>query len=151
MGGLGMCGSSETSGSEGGPLKNAALYGRLAGIGGEMYRKSKGDPSPDCSAAPEKDGRGAAPAALHVLVSGRVQGVGFRYACYAQARRLGLRGWVRNTPEGGVEVWVEGPEQEPIEAMAAWLRRGPPYARVDKIRRETVPPTGAYQEFSIES
>jgi acylphosphatase len=88
--------------------------------------------------------------ALHVLISGRVQGVGFRYSCYAQARHLGLGGWVRNTPEGDVEVWLEGPAKEQLEAMLEWLRRGPPYARVDQMRYDPVPPTGACREFSIE-
>jgi acylphosphatase len=97
---------------------------------------------------PEKSG-GAAPAALHILVSGRVQGVGFRYSCYARARSLGLGGWVRNTPEGDVEVWLESPAGERLEAMLEWLRRGPPHARVDQIRCEPVKPAGAGGEFSI--
>lgn len=88
--------------------------------------------------------------ALHVLIRGRVQGVGFRYSCYAQARRIGLGGWVRNTPDGDVEVWLESPVKERVEAMLAWLRQGPPYARVDQIHYNPVRPTGACQEFSIE-
>ncbi|MDR3174515.1 MAG: acylphosphatase [Treponema sp.] len=92
----------------------------------------------------------AVPAALHVLISGRVQGVGFRYSCYAQARRLGLGGWVRNTPEGDVEVWLESPAGELLETMLAWLHRGPPYARVDHIQYNSVRPTGDCQKFSIE-
>jgi acylphosphatase len=89
------------------------------------------------------------PAAFHVLIQGRVQGVGFRYSCYAQARRLGLGGWVKNTPEGDVEVWLEGPAKEQLEAMLAWLRQGPPYARVDQIHYNPVQPAGTW-EFSIE-
>jgi acylphosphatase len=88
-------------------------------------------------------------AAFHVLIRGRVQGVGFRYSCYTEARRLGLGGWVRNTPEGDVEVWLEGPIKEQLEAMLAWLRRGPPYARVDQMHYSPAPPAGAW-EFSIE-
>ena len=87
--------------------------------------------------------------ALHVLIKGRVQGVGFRYSCYAQARRLGLGGWVRNTPEGDVEVWMEGPVKEQLESMLTWLRQGPPYARVDQVYYDPVQPAGAW-EFSIE-
>jgi acylphosphatase len=90
-------------------------------------------------------------AALHVTVSGRVQGVGFRYSCHAEARRLGLRGWVRNTPEGDVEVWMESPSEKALETMLDWLRRGPPHARVDEIRYDRVRPTGAYREFSIKA
>jgi acylphosphatase len=91
-------------------------------------------------------------AALHITVSGRVQGVGFRYSCYAEARRLGLRGWVRNTPDGDVEVWVESPHGggEDLETMLRWLHRGPPRARVDQVRLSRVRPTGAYREFLIE-
>jgi acylphosphatase len=88
--------------------------------------------------------------ALHILISGRVQGVGFRYSCYAQARHLGLGGWVRNTPDGDVEVWLESPAKEQLEAMLNWLRRGPPYARVDQIRCDPARPTGVCREFSIE-
>jgi acylphosphatase len=96
----------------------------------------------------EKTGK-AVLSALHVLISGRVQGVGFRYSCYAQARRLGLGGWVRNTPEGDVEVWLESRDKEQLETMLEWLRQGPPYARVDKIHYNSVRPTGGYREFSI--
>jgi acylphosphatase len=92
----------------------------------------------------------AVPAALHVQISGRVQGVGFRYSCYVRARSLGLGGWVRNTPEGDVEVWLESPAGEQLEAMLTWLHHGPPRARIDQIRCDPVRPTGAYQEFSIE-
>jgi acylphosphatase len=117
-----------------------------------MRRKSKGDSARGYSAAaalPE-GGQAAMPSALHILVSGRVQGVGFRYSCYVQARRLGLRGWVRNTPEGDVEIWLESSGREQIEAMLDWLRRGPPYARVDELRCNAVLPAGTYREFAIE-
>jgi acylphosphatase len=87
--------------------------------------------------------------ALHVTVGGRVQGVGFRSFCYSQARRLGLKGWVRNTPEGDVEVWLEGPAGEQLEAMLQRLRQGPPYARVDQFHYDSVQPTGACRDFSI--
>jgi acylphosphatase len=116
-----------------------------------MQRKSKGDSAQDYSAAsalPE-GGHKRISAALRILVSGRVQGVGFRYSCYVQARRLGLGGWVRNTPEGNVEIWLESSGQEQIETMLDWLRRGPPYARVDELHCNAVLPTGTYQEFSI--
>jgi acylphosphatase len=82
-------------------------------------------------------------------VSGRVQGVGFRHACYVEARRLGLWGWVRNSPAGDVELWVEGPSEEALDAMLAWLHRGPPYAQVNEVRCDRVQPSGTYREFSI--
>jgi acylphosphatase len=87
--------------------------------------------------------------ALHVVVGGRVQGVGFRYSCYTLARRLGLGGWVRNTPDGDVEVWLEGPAGERLDTMLEWLRQGPPSARVDRFRCDSVQPANASREFSI--
>lgn len=68
----------------------------------------------------------------HVLVSGRVQGVGFRWSTREAAQRLGLAGWVRNTPDDKVEVWIEG-EATAVGAMLAWLRRGPSAAHVTDV------------------
>jgi len=69
----------------------------------------------------------------HVLVSGRVQGVGFRWHARAKAEELGLAGWVRNLPDGRVEALVEG-EAPAVEAMLAWLARGPSAARVTGVQ-----------------
>jgi acylphosphatase len=71
-------------------------------------------------------------ARVHLLVSGRVQGVAFRAASVEEARRLGLRGWVRNLPDGRVEAEAEG-DRAGVEALVAWCRRGPPAARVDAL------------------
>jgi acylphosphatase len=68
----------------------------------------------------------------HVLVSGRVQGVGFRWHARAKAEELGLGGWVRNLPDGRVELVLEGGEA-PVRAMLAWLARGPTAARVSGV------------------
>jgi acylphosphatase len=87
-------------------------------------------------------------AAFSALVEGRVQGVGFRYSCYAEARRIGLSGWVRNTPEGDVEVWAEG-TREKLENFLTWLRRGPPGARVDRVKCRQPAALGIYRDFSI--
>ena len=86
--------------------------------------------------------------AFHAEISGRVQGVGFRYNCYHEARRLGLTGWVRNVPGGDVEVWAEG-SGEKLERFLQWMRRGPPGARVDSVRVDRQPPGGAYSNFEI--
>jgi len=67
--------------------------------------------------------------ARHVWVRGTVQGVAFRWHTKERARELGLAGWVRNLPDGRVEAWIEG-EVPAVEEMLAWLRRGPPSARV---------------------
>jgi acylphosphatase len=91
---------------------------------------------------------GESRAAFSALVEGRVQGVAFRYCCCAEARRLGVSGWVRNTPEGGVEVWAEG-NREKLESFLAWLHRGPPGARVDRVKKREAPALGVYRNFSI--
>jgi acylphosphatase len=69
---------------------------------------------------------------VRVLVSGRVQGVGFRYATVDEARRLRVQGWVRNLADGRVEAEVEG-ERSSVEALVRFLRRGPPGAVVDDV------------------
>jgi acylphosphatase len=66
------------------------------------------------------------------LIRGRVQGVGFRYFTQAAASREGLRGWVRNTPDGGVETAVEG-ERDALDRFEQQIRHGPPGARVDRV------------------
>ncbi len=67
-------------------------------------------------------------------VSGRVQGVGFRYATLDEARRLGLDGWVRNLPDGRVEVLARG-EAARLDQFYHWLLQGPPAARVTGVER----------------
>ena len=69
---------------------------------------------------------------LHFLIRGRVQGVGFRWFVHREAAELGLRGWVRNTEEGDVEVVAAGETEELAELRAA-LRRGPRGSRVDNL------------------
>ena len=79
--------------------------------------------------------------ARHVFVSGRVQGVAFRWETRRRADALGLAGWVRNLADGRVEVWVEG-EPDDVETMATWLDGGPPAARVDDLVLLDVAPEG---------
>ncbi len=71
-------------------------------------------------------------ARVHLLVSGIVQGVSFRYYTVEEARRLGVNGWVRNLADGRVEVEAEG-DRPALEALLAWCRRGPPAAQVDDV------------------
>ncbi|MEP6940117.1 MAG: acylphosphatase [Rudaea sp.] len=68
------------------------------------------------------------------IVSGRVQGVFFRASTLAEALRLGLDGHARNLADGGVEVVASG-DGAALDALAAWLQRGPPAARVDRVTR----------------
>jgi len=70
--------------------------------------------------------------ARHAFVRGTVQGVAFRWHAKQRARELGLVGWIRNLADGSVEAWIEG-EPAVVEEMLAWLRRGPPAARVEGV------------------
>ena len=74
---------------------------------------------------------------LHFLIRGRVQGVGFRWFVHREASELNLRGWVRNTEEGDVEVVVAG-EPEDISDLRVSLRRGSRGSRVDNILEHTL-------------
>lgn len=78
------------------------------------------------------------PQRFRIVVRGRVQGVGFRYAALEMARKTGLTGYAKNLPDGSVEIEVQG------EAVAAglfrqWCREGPPRARVDTYFEEELP------------
>ncbi len=70
--------------------------------------------------------------ARHLLISGRVQGVGYRYHMTARARELSLYGWCRNLPDGRVEAWVQGPRPQ-VEALIDWTYTGPDAAMVEHV------------------
>ncbi|MGC5628699.1 acylphosphatase [Georgenia sp. Z1344] len=71
-------------------------------------------------------------ATVRVIVSGRVQGVGFRAACREAARSRSVSGWVRNTGDGRVEALLTGARRD-VDAVLEWCRSGPPAARVDAV------------------
>jgi acylphosphatase len=71
--------------------------------------------------------------AVNAVVSGVVQGVGFRYSTRRAGEQLGLRGWVRNRPDGTVEVWAQGPEAR-VSQFVLFLETGPRHARVASLR-----------------
>ena len=75
------------------------------------------------------------------MVEGDVQGVGFRYFAVRLAQRTGVRGWVRNLPDGRVEAVGEG-TREQLEQFEAGLRGGPPMAAVSKVGRADIPGEG---------
>jgi len=85
---------------------------------------------------------------VRCLVSGRVQGVFFRGATQARMRELGVRGWVRNLPDGRVEALVEGDDAQLEEALA-FLRRGPRSAAVERVEVQDAPGEPAPAEFEI--
>lgn len=85
---------------------------------------------------------------VRAVVSGEVQGVGFRFHAREQATELGLSGWVRNLDDGTVEVEAEG-ESGAVERMLAWLGRGPRAARVASVDVIEKPVTHA-SRFTIE-
>ena len=84
----------------------------------------------------------------HLIISGRVQGVYYRYSTQQEAMRLGLTGWVRNLPNGNVEAAVEGNEAT-VERMIEWCRQGPAGARVSEVEQTLTEASGEFEEFKI--
>ncbi len=84
---------------------------------------------------------------IHCLISGRVQGVCYRACTQREARRLGVTGWVRNLPDGRVEVTASGPPAA-VEEFRQWLQRGPPQAVVSEVTTNTAQDDG-WTEFSV--
>lgn len=83
----------------------------------------------------------------HVLISGQVQGVGYRFSTQDMATLLKLNGWVRNLRDGQVEAVFEG-AREQVEEMIRWCRKGPPAAEVTNVVVNYEPPEGI-QGFEI--
>jgi acylphosphatase len=87
---------------------------------------------------------------LHATVSGRVQGVSFRYFVLEQAEYLDLHGWVRNRWDGSVEVTAEGSRQN-LENLLQALREGPPMASVADVDFEWLAAKGEFVSFRVRS
>lgn len=85
---------------------------------------------------------------IHAFVSGRVQGVYYRASTRETARGLGLRGWVRNVPDGRVELEAEGPG-DVVTRLIAWLHEGPAAARVDHVAVLERPPGRPEADFEV--
>jgi acylphosphatase len=86
--------------------------------------------------------------ARRFFVSGRVQGVGFRFFAIANAGELGITGWVKNLPDGRVEIHAEG-ESEPIKEFYKRLSRGPLSAVVVSVDVKKEAPTGSFRSFMV--
>ncbi len=84
--------------------------------------------------------------AKHLVISGRVQGVGFRYSMAEEAERLHVTGWVRNRRDGTVEAVVEG-AADAVDTLVAWARRGPPSALVSEVQVTEV--AGSFERFEM--
>lgn len=85
---------------------------------------------------------------IRVMITGRVQGVGFRASCQRQAVALGLTGWVRNCWNGAVEAVFEGPADS-VDRMVTWCRHGPPMAEVEGVSVTEVVDGAPHSSFSI--
>ena len=79
---------------------------------------------------------------VQARVTGRVQGVSFRWYTQEQARRLGVVGWVRNEPDGSVLLHAEG-EDDAVDALVEWCHEGPGSARVQHVAVREAAPLGA--------
>lgn len=86
----------------------------------------------------------------HMWVSGRVQGVFYRGSTQKRAEALGLTGWVRNLPDGRVEIVAEG-NPEALQQLYDWCHDGPPAARVTEVERQVETATGTFADFGVRS
>jgi len=84
----------------------------------------------------------------HILVSGLVQGVFFRFFTVKKAKEFGVFGWVKNLPDGKIEAIFEG-EKEKVQNLVEWMKRGPPNARVDGVKIEWQKFEGKFDNFEI--
>ena len=82
----------------------------------------------------------------HLVISGRVQGVGFRFHTERVAQELGVTGWVRNRRDGSVEAIVQGPA-DAVESLRRWAASGPPSAQVTAV--DAAPAEGDFAAFEM--
>ena len=85
---------------------------------------------------------------VHIIVSGIVQGVFFRANSRNQAQMLGVKGWVRNTHDGTVEITAEG-DKEKVERLITWCHKGPPGAVVNDVAVKWDDYKGEFKDFSV--
>lgn len=86
---------------------------------------------------------------MHIVVTGRVQGVGFRAFTVSVARRLGIKGWVRNRPDGrSVEVVAEG-AADMLDEFLKIMRKGPPASNISTVQHSTQSSEGSFHDFTV--
>ena len=85
---------------------------------------------------------------LHITITGVVQGVGYRFFTRRLANRMGIKGFVRNMPDGTVEVEAEA-DREQVESFLKELRKGPPAAEVTDIDTEELSDSGGFRGFEV--
>jgi acylphosphatase len=86
--------------------------------------------------------------AVKLKITGRVQGVSYRYYAYQQALRLGVRGWVRNKLNGSVEALIQGTDEQ-VREMVGWCHQGSPMAAVERVEEEPVPVEPDLDSFDV--
>jgi acylphosphatase len=84
---------------------------------------------------------------LHLMITGRVQGVYFRESMRREAQNLGVSGWVRNRIDGSVEAVVQG-ESADVDSLVRWARHGPDSAHVENVQIELH--NGSYSNFDVQ-
>ncbi len=84
----------------------------------------------------------------HLYISGRVQGVGYRAYFMKHARKLGLKGWVKNRVDGRVEAVIDG-DKDQLKMMVEYARKGPGWARVEQVVEQNEEFQGEYNDFRI--
>lgn len=85
---------------------------------------------------------------VNLKIYGQVQGVFFRRSAKLEAENLGIGGWVRNREDGSVEALAEGPKDK-VEKFIAWCKKGPPFAKVEKVGVEWKKKPENFGDFSI--
>jgi len=85
---------------------------------------------------------------VYLQIYGQVQGVFFRSSAKGEAEKLGLVGWVRNNPDGSVEILAVGPKSR-LEKFAAWCKKGPPFAKVEKVEADFQKQEQEFASFDI--
>ena len=85
---------------------------------------------------------------VRIIVSGRVQGVGFRWSARRQAMELDVNGYVRNLPNGDVEIVAEG-DDAGVDRLMHWAREGPAWARIDDMTVNVLPYEAEFRDFGV--